>query len=232
MKNWKKMMVISAIVIMICATFISQFIILRTDRVVHQPFTIEHSDELSNGEWETFGRLPREEDIRTIDLTYGTFHEYIRITHRGDDVVYMNISLETDARYEAEKNYIGFVIFEGIVGPRDISWNQTSAINHNGAERISWGYQEKDVIMGAGETRNYTIISVLNRSAPSPRIYERMWIRWHFESDDIVIAEPIAVEFPLDPRERLSPLTPFTFTTSIISAIVIGYIIFKDKVVV
>ncbi len=229
MKSWKKIMVISATFLMIATIIISQYLIFSIDTVVVERFTIEYSDELRDDEWEAFRDFPREDDIKTIDLTYGTFHEYIRVSHQGENTVHMNVTFEADTRYENDKNYIGFVILDGIVGPRDISWNQTSAIHNDQDGEIHWGFQHRNIVIPPGETRNYTIINVLNKSAPSQRIYERMWIRWHFESDEVMVSHPMELELLSEPWERVSRFTHLTFTASIIATAVIGYVLFKGK---
>ncbi len=192
-----------------------------------EPFTVEYSDEL-NEEWSVIDEFPKEIEEESIDLTYGTYHDYVKIRSERRRPVQINVTFSTNTAYEHNDLDVGFAFLEGIVHPNNVTWEEGGIVaNHSGGNsNIEWGFYQDDITLKRNFTKEYTIITVLSNNAPLQQEDNELSINWMFRRAE-VRPTPRDVEVPPALR-RAYNLTPLLIFASFVATSIIVHQVFKD----
>jgi len=193
-----------------------------------EPFTIKYSDEL-NEDWKMIDDFPHEVEKDSIDLTYGTYHDFINISSKRRRPVKIIAAFSGMTGENIHQEHIGFVILEGLVDPDDVIWNEngTVASYENNSKEIEWGHHEKSIVLNDGSPETYTLITVLSNNAPLDLENDELFINWQFSRAEV---RPGPTDPDIPPVLR-SPynLTPYIILASAVITMIIGYLLFKDS---
>lgn len=184
-----------------------------------EPFVVEYSDETrfdteqQDGEWNTIRDFPYVHEKDPADLTYPTFHEYIRVEHTGRGPVNVSIEIGT----EGNEDQLRFVLIEDFVDPEEVSWDKNRSVaRYNGETHeleINEYYQEFRL---EEDEKELTLINVYsgngNENSETMEVDDDVTIIWNFRRHSI----------------ELYNFTPIIIIISIIIASNITYVLFKD----
>ncbi len=197
-----------------------------------EPFTVEYRGELDEeDEWEEVTEFPEEIEADPIDLTYGTFHNYIRMTSERRRPISLNATFSADAEGELQSEHVGFVLLEGLIGPQEIEWNSSETLTVQGQQdnnpaQIEWGFYQENITLDMEEPQEYTIITVLSNDAPVYAEENDLNINWAFRRAEVTPG-PEEVDMPV-PLDRIYNFTPIIIIVSIIITALVGYAMYKE----
>ncbi len=229
-RTWKTLPVWFVILILIVGLIAATGAwMLRIESPVEydEPFTVQYSDEL-NEEWRVIDEFPKEVEKESIDLTYGTYHDYIKITSERRRPVEINVTFSSNVPYERDHIDVGFAFLEGIVNPNNVTWEDGGTVaNHSrGNSNINWGFYQDNITLQRNFTKEYTIITVLSNNAPLKTEDDELSINWEFRRTE-VRPTPSDVDIPPALR-RAYNLTPFFLFASFVVTSIIVHRMFKD----
>lgn len=196
-----------------------------------EPFTVEYKDELDENEWEKVNEFPNQVETDPVDLTYGTFHNYVRLTSERRRPVLLNATFLAKTGGDLQPEDVGFVLLEGIVEPERIQWDSTERLsvqgpNDNRTAEIDWRYTQENITLEKGEPQEYTVIAVLSNNAPLDTGANDLLINWQFRRTEPT-PSPEEVDIPT-PLDRIYNFTPIILVVSIIITALIGYAMYKQ----
>jgi len=197
-----------------------------------EPFTVEYRGELDEeDEWEEVTEFPDQIETDPIDLTYGTFHNYVRLTSEKRRPVSLNARFFADTNGYLQPQHVGFVLLEGVVDPQEIEWNSTESFTIQGRQdnisaEIEWGFYQENITLEMEEPQDYTIITVLSNDAPVDTEENDLDINWAFRRGEITPG-PEEVDVPV-PLDRIYNFTPVIMIVSLIITVLIGYAMYKE----
>ncbi len=205
------------VIVLIVGTVVAAGIWLATvgSPATYEPFVVEYADEekLDNGEWESITDFPYVHEKDPIDLTYGTFHEYIRIEHTGEKPV--NVSVEIGPDNDENNDLFRFVLIEDFVEPQRVSWdeNRSVAIVNEENYTAETGEYEEEFRLEEDD-KEFTLINIYQQNE-EPETMDvdgnDVNVVWNFQRHTVEIYN----------------FTPIILIISIIVAGTIGYSLFK-----
>lgn len=190
-----------------------------------EPFTVEYSDELNEDEWEEV-EVPNEVKTEPIDLTQGTFHNYIRLTSDRRRPISLNATFSAQTNGDLQPEHVGFVLLEGVVRPTEVTWNGDGVIHDAQEADIEWGHHQENITLEKEEPQEYTIITVLSNDAPQDTEDNGLSISWELRRTEITPG-PEEVDIPT-PLDRIYNFTPIILVVSIMITALIGYAMYKE----
>ena len=229
-RTWKTLPVWFVILILIVGLIaVTGAWMLRIESPVEydEPFSVKYSDEL-NEEWKEIDEFPQNIDKNSIDLTYGTYHDYIKVTSERRRPVEIDVTFSANVDGELEHHHIGFALLEDVVGPNNVSWDEGGTVaNHtDGNSSINWGFYTTSITLEKNRSQEFTIITVLSNNAPLKEEDNVLSINWEFKRAE-VRTTPSDIDIPPALR-RAYNLTPLLILISIVMTSYIVYRKFKD----
>lgn len=195
-----------------------------------EPFHVQISDELREDEWISVSDFPETKTKEPIDLTYGRFHDYLKITNERNRRVNVSVEIEAIVDGAIEKNDVGFAIFDGIIRPQDISVEKDTLEKQNQTEPIMNGSHNRELTLEKDETSKLTIVNIFRPSRYLNQDEFDLRIGWNFIREDPV-SDPSLREIPRTIAEDIGPeiynYTPLNFLIAIIGTIIASYIFYK-----
>ncbi len=198
-----------------------------------EPLVIRYNDELKNDDWVNITEFPTETTSDPINLTYGTYHNYIQITHTGDRGVNITASFEPVVEGGVHPKQVGFVLLKGIVEPERARWEGDTIRYGSRRAKVKWGELEKTLTLESGETANYTLVHVLKENASIDPGKEDLRISWNFIRNDPV-SDPSYRNLERAPYPEfgaggpdLFNTTPISILAAILGSAILGYILIK-----
>ncbi len=230
-RTWKTLpvwFVIALLVVALVGAAGAWMLQLESSVRYDEPFTVRYSDEL-NDEWKVIEDFPHEVEKDSIDLTYGTYHDFINITSQRRRPVEVISAFSVKNGEALETDHIGFVILEGLVDPANVTWNEngTSVSHGENSSEIQWGYHSKSITLEVDNPQTYTVITVLSNDAPLDQGDGDLSINWQFSRAE-VRPGPFDSGSPTLLRGPYN-LTPYILLGSVIITILIGFVAFKDS---
>lgn len=229
-REWKTLpvwFVILILIVGIITTTGAWMLRIESSVEYNEPFTVKYSDEL-NQEWEVIDEFPKKIDRESIDLTYGTYHDYIKITSERRRPMEIDVTFSPIVAGELKNHHVGFVLLEGVVRPENVTWEEGGLIaNHNdGSSTISWGSYNENITVEGNNTQEYTRITVLSNNAPLNHEDNELSISWDFKRAEIR-PTPSEIDIPTPLRQAYN-LTPLLLFASLVFSSILVHRLFKD----